>query len=152
MAPPRRRPVTAGPDLDRAERLRASVGAFVRRARAQDVTPPAQAAVLGHLARGGPMSIAELAAREQVRHQSTARTVGLLAAAGLVTVSPDEADRRRVVVRLSGTGSEQLLQAREQRAGWIARAAEAQLSEDEQALLWRVPELLERLAAHHEEG
>ena len=152
MTAPLAPPPDGGGSLDDAERLRAAVGTFVRQARLAGAIPAAQAAVLGHLVRSGPMSIAELAQRELVRHQSMARTVGLLAAAALVEVEPDPADRRRVVVRPSAAGAAELVRAREQRAGWIARAIEAELDPEERALCRRVPELLERLAAHRDGG
>lgn len=41
------------------------LGDFLRRARAHDEMSPGQAAVLGHLARSGPLSIADLARLEQ---------------------------------------------------------------------------------------
>jgi DNA-binding MarR family transcriptional regulator len=131
-------------DLDLAEGLRAAVGDFVRRIRAHDTMPPGQAAVLGHLARGGPLSIADLARHEQVRHQSMTRTVGLLADQAWVALTPAETDRRQVVVSITEAGAARLAEERETRAAAIARALR-ELTPAERATAARIPALLRKL-------
>ena len=132
-------------DLDLAEELRAAVGDFVRRARVHDKMPPGQAAVLGHLARSGPLSIADLAQLEQVKHQSMARTVGLLADQALVTLSRHDADRRRVMLTLTTAGADALASARLARAAGIARAIREDLDDAEREIIRRIPEVLRKL-------
>jgi len=129
-----------------AEVLRAAVGEFVRWARTGDVMPAGQAAVLGHLARGGALSITDLAARESVRHQSMARTVGLLADQGLLLVEADATDRRRVLVQITEEGLARLGDARRHRAAGIARAMQTQLDDEERAMCRRIPGILDKLA------
>ena len=137
-----------GSASDEAERLRAAVGAFVRQVRARDTMPTGQAAVLGHLLRGtGQLSITDLAVLEGVRHQSMARTVSKLAAAGLIVVTADGTDRRRVVVRPTPAGGRCLRAERDRRAGWIAAAIEKNLDEQDRALCRRIPDVLDRLTA-----
>ncbi|WP_370067033.1 MarR family winged helix-turn-helix transcriptional regulator [Streptacidiphilus sp. MAP5-3] len=131
-----------------AELLRVSVGEFVRWARAGDVMPGGQAAVLGHLARVGALSITDLAARESVRHQSMARTVGLLTDQGLVQVETDPLDRRRVLVQITGEGLARLGDERRHRAAGIAAAMQATLDDEERALCRRIPGLLDKLRGH----
>jgi len=131
-------------DLDLAEELRAAIGDFVRRARVHDEVPPGQAAVLGHLGRSGSLSIAELARREQVKHQSMARTVGLLADQGLVSLGRHEADRRQVVLTLTPAGGKALANTRRNRAAGIARAIH-DLDDDEREIIRRIPEILRKL-------
>ena len=131
-------------DVDLAEELRAAVGDFVRRVRAHDTMPAGQAAVLGHLGRAGSLSIAELARREQVRHQSMTRTVGLLAEQGLVELGTAETDRRQVVVAITGEGSERLATERHARASAIAGALR-ELTPDERSIATRIPEILKKL-------
>ncbi|MFB9362879.1 MarR family winged helix-turn-helix transcriptional regulator [Actinoplanes nipponensis] len=131
-------------DLDLAEELRAAIGDFVRRARVHDEMPPGQAAVLGHLGRSGPLSIADLARLERVKHQSMARTVGLLADQGLVSPGRHEADRRQVVLTLTPSGSNALASARRSRAAGMARAIHG-LDDTERELIRRLPELLRKL-------
>ena len=132
---------------DGAEQLRAAVGEFVRAVRAHDSMPAGQSAVLGHLARDGELSITALADRARVRHQSMARTVKLLAGQGLLDPVPDEADRRRVVLRLTPDGRTRMDQLRQDRADWIARAAQDRLSPEEQAILFRMPAILAKLVS-----
>lgn len=131
-------------DEDLAEELRAAVGDFVRRVRAHDTMPAGQAAVLGHLGRAGALSIAELARREQVRHQSMTRTVGLLAEQGLVSLGAAETDRRQVVVAISAEGVERLAVERRARASAIADALRG-LTPEERAIAARIPAILARL-------
>ena len=131
-----------------AEELRSAVGEFVRTMRVHDSMPPGQAAVLGHLDRVGELSIADLARREQVRHQSMTRTVALLREQGFVVVSPAAADRRQVVVALTERGRRRLTAERDHRASGIAHAIEQQLDEEERAILTRIPAVLRKLQAH----
>jgi DNA-binding MarR family transcriptional regulator len=133
------------PDLTEvAEDLRAAVGDFVRRVRAHDTMPRGQAAVLGYLARTGPLSIADLARCERVKHQSMTRTVNLLAEQGLVALGAAEDDRRRVVVTITGPGQRRLAQERRQRSARIAAALQT-LDGEERALVARLPAVLRKL-------
>ncbi len=132
---------------DAAEELRAAVGQFVRRVREHDTMPAGQSAVLGHLARDGRLSITALAEREQVRHQSMARTVKLLLGQGLLDSIPDEQDRRRVMLQLTPAGAARMDGLRSDRAGWIARAAADRLTAEERAILFRIPGILSKLVA-----
>jgi DNA-binding MarR family transcriptional regulator len=132
-------------DLDLAEELRVAIGDFVRRARLHDEMPPGQAAVLGHLDRAGPLSIADLARLEQVKHQSMARTVGLLADRGLITPGRHEADRRQVVLTLTAAGQAALASARRHRAAGIAQAIRDDLDDAEREIVRRLPEVLRKL-------
>lgn len=133
-------------DLDLAEELRAAIGDFVRRARVHDEMPPGQAAVLGHLGRSGPLSIADLARLEQVKHQSMARTVGLLADQALVTLGRHDADRRQVVLTLTTSGGDALASARRTRAAGIARAIREDLDDTEREIIRRIPQVLRKLS------
>ncbi|MEU8812948.1 MarR family transcriptional regulator [Actinoplanes sp. NPDC048796] len=132
-------------DSELAEALRAAIGDFVRRARAGDRMPPGQAAVLGHLDREGPLSIADLARRDQVRHQSMTRTVHLLHDRGHVTLSPHEADKRQLAVEISAAGRAALADERRHRADGITRALRDDLNEQEREVVRRIPEILGKL-------
>jgi len=131
---------------DVAEDLRQAVGHFVRRTRAQDGTGGGLTTVLGHLARQGATSIADLAALEQVRHQSMARTVHLLLAAGHAQTRPDPTDGRRVLVEATPAGIDQLSAERRRRSAWIAQAITTRLDDTDQAALAALPRILRRLA------
>ncbi|MDP9793828.1 DNA-binding MarR family transcriptional regulator [Catenuloplanes nepalensis] len=131
-------------DLELAEALRAAVGDFVRRVRTLEAMPPGQLAALGHLGREGALSIADLARREGVRHQSMTRTVHLLAEQHLVTLTPDPLDRRQVVVVITPAGSARLTEARHARAAIVADALRT-LSPEERDVAARIPAVLRRL-------
>jgi DNA-binding MarR family transcriptional regulator len=127
-----------------AEDLRSAMGDFVRHVREHDTMPRSQTAVLGHLDRAGELSIAELARRERVRHQSMTRTVGLLAEQGLVTLGAAEADRRQVVVTITPTGVRSLDAERRHRAAFMAAALDG-LNGEERAVVARIPAVLRKL-------
>jgi DNA-binding MarR family transcriptional regulator len=132
-------------ELGQAEALRTAVGTFVRQVRSRDAMPLGQAAVLGHLARAGDLSITALAELEGVRHQSMARTVNLLTEQGLVATSVDERDRRRMSVHLLDQGARRLDEERRQRASAIATAAAAALTPEERLIAERIPEILRKI-------
>ena len=132
--------------LDLAEDLRAAVGDFVRRfGRRHDGMPAGQAAVLGYLDRTGPMSIADLARVQEVKHQSMTRTVTLLDEQGLVALSKHEQDRRQLVVAITPAGKRALGDERLRRASAIAGSIERDLDDEEQAIIRRLPEILRKL-------
>lgn len=127
--------------------LRVAIGTLVRRARTTDPMPLGQAAVLGFLDRERPMSISELAARQQVRHQSMARTVGRLVDLGYVEQRPHPDDKRKVLVTLTGAGSQALAARRRRRTDWLAEAISTELTVAERRKLEACIPLLDRLAA-----
>jgi DNA-binding MarR family transcriptional regulator len=129
-----------------ASELRVVIGKLVRRLRAENRFPIAQATVLGRLDREGPQSVSDLALTERVRPQSMAQTVADLESCGHVERRPDPSDRRRALVELTEQGYEALLADRRLREGWLAKAIVEDLSADEQAVLRDAVELLRRLA------
>ena len=73
-----------------AERLRTSIGGLVRATRSEaDALAPPIAQTLGLLDREGEASIASLAQRRRVRHQSQSRTVKDLENLGYAARRPD---------------------------------------------------------------
>jgi DNA-binding MarR family transcriptional regulator len=130
---------------DLGEELRLAIGEFVRQVRQLATMPAGQAAVLGYLDRGGDLSIADLARSEQVKHQSMARTVGLLVEAGLAELGSASHDRRQVVVSITDLGKARLEEQRRARAAWIAARMDV-LDAEEKELLARVPGLMRKLS------
>jgi DNA-binding MarR family transcriptional regulator len=130
-----------------ARELRLVIGQLVRRARAETDLPAAQAAVLGHLEREGPMSTSELAGRQRVRHQSMSRTVGQLIALGLVASRPHPRDGRKILLVLTDAGRTELENQRNRRADWLAEAIAGELTPAERQTLTESVRLLARLAA-----
>jgi DNA-binding MarR family transcriptional regulator len=136
-------------DLDTARLasdLRGVLGQLVRRLRVEHRFPLSHGAVLGRLDREGPRSTSALALAERVRPQSMAQTLAELEGEGLIARRPDPGDGRRVLIDLTEAGREALQADRRNREGWLARAVAESLTPDEQALLARSVELLERLS------
>jgi DNA-binding MarR family transcriptional regulator len=129
-----------------ASELRIVLGQLVRRLRAEHRFPISQATVLSRLDRDGPMTTSALAVAERLRPQSMAQTIGDMEADGLVTRTPDPADRRRVLIDLSDGGRAALAEDRARREGWLAQTIETELTSEEQDLLIRAVALLRRLA------
>ncbi|RKR91515.1 DNA-binding MarR family transcriptional regulator [Micromonospora pisi] len=129
-----------------AAELRTAMGKLTRRVKHEDRIPLGQVAVLGALDRDGAMTISDLAADQRVRPQSMARTVGLLIEQNLLTRRAHPTDRRKSLVDLSDMGQAALEAERGRRAGWLAQAIDAELTDEERALLARSAALLERLA------
>ncbi|MET9114422.1 MarR family transcriptional regulator [Streptomyces longwoodensis] len=129
-----------------AEDLRRAVGDLVRAARTVDTMPAGEAAVLGHLDRGGPYTTAELAQLRGVTHQSAAKTVKELQGAGLVRAEPHPTDGRKALLHLTDTGRRRLDGERTRRADWLTAAIEDTLSAREQEQLRRCVPLIARLA------
>jgi DNA-binding MarR family transcriptional regulator len=142
------RPVTASEaDVGRmANQLRVVLGRLVRRLRAEHRFPLMHASVLGRLDREGPLSTVDLANAERVRPQSMGQTLAELEAQGLIERRPDPEDGRRTLLELTQPGREVLTEERRRRDGWMARAIEAELDEQERRTLGQAVELLERLS------
>lgn len=71
-------------------------------------------------AEGDKIALDELAARERVREPTLLATLGVLKALGLVQLTRARRGRRRVYVRLTEKGGEQLAQDRERLSGLFA--------------------------------
>jgi DNA-binding MarR family transcriptional regulator len=132
--------------LPLAGELREALSKLIRRLRVEHGFPLTQGTVLGRLDREGPQSVSDLAAGARMRPQSMAQTVGELEERGLVGRRPDPDDRRRAFVELTGAGREALAADRRHRDGWLAAALEAELTEEERALLHEAAPLLRRIA------
>ncbi|MEV5717846.1 MarR family transcriptional regulator [Amycolatopsis mediterranei] len=131
--------------------IRAVVGQLHRRLRQVDnagILTPSQSAVLNRLYREGPATQGELAAAEHVRQQSMAATLGVLDELGYLARTPDPADRRRVVISLSASGTDTVRGVFQHRDEWLARALVDELSPAELDAVTRALPLLQRVAEH----
>jgi DNA-binding MarR family transcriptional regulator len=128
-----------------ASELRVVLGQLMRRLRVEHRFPLMHGAVLGRLDRDGPLTTVELASAERVRPQSMGQTVAELESQGLISRKPDEFDRRRMLLELTGAGRTALTEDRKRREGWLAEAIERDFSAAEQDVLARSVRLLERL-------
>ncbi|MFB9686951.1 MarR family winged helix-turn-helix transcriptional regulator [Amycolatopsis plumensis] len=129
--------------------IRGVVAQLHRRLRHVDnagILTPSQSAVLHRLHREGPATQGELAAAEHVRQQSMAATLGVLDELGYLDRTPDPADRRRVVISLSGAGRDTVRGIQQHRDEWLAQALLDELSPAELDAVTRALPLLQRVA------
>lgn len=92
----------------------------------------------------GPLSLAELAAAEQVRAPTMSRIVDALVEAGMVTRTTVASDRRKIRIAATKAG-EQLLKAGQQRRVRALAERLGRLAESERRALARGVEIMERL-------
>ncbi|MFD5818590.1 MarR family winged helix-turn-helix transcriptional regulator [Streptomyces sp. NPDC127038] len=136
-------------DDDRlAEELRLAVGQLVRAVRPADTMPPGEAAVLGYLDRGGPLTTADIAHQRGVSHQSVAKAVKELLGQGLVLAEAHPSDGRKLLLHLTPAGRSRLTEERRRRENWLGAAIGDVLSSDERETLAAAVPLLSRLTAH----
>lgn len=129
------------------DRLHAWAIHLLRWLRETDRASPMSAAELSALSvivHAGPLSLAELAAAEQVRPPTMSRLVSGMAERGLVDRSREPSDRRLLRIEASRRGRMLLEEAKEDRLRAL-RAALAELEPEERASLDRTISLLERL-------
>lgn len=136
-----------GDALALAEDLRVALGRFVSGVKAQANTPTtSQSETLSFLDREGPLSVAELADRRNVKHQSMRLVAGQLEARGLVSKTPHPADGRSQLLAITESGRAELSRARQARTSRIAQLIEERLSVADRRTLEAAIRLIERLS------
>lgn len=100
--------------------------------------------VLSVLVAGGPVSLAELAAAEDVKAPTMSRIVEGLVKDGLATRDTDPANRRKVRIAATEAGRRRLDSGRERRVSAL-RERLRRLADSEQRALARGVEVLERV-------
>ena len=146
----RRRPpgAAADPTTELADRLHSTAIHLLRRLRREDDAsglPAPQLSALSVIVFGGPVTLGQLAAAEQVRPPTITKLVATLEADGLVVREPDAADRRIVRVRATARGARLLQEGRARRVASLAGSLRGLSAKDRAALERAVP-LLERVA------
>ncbi|MGA7751536.1 MAG: MarR family transcriptional regulator [Candidatus Sulfotelmatobacter sp.] len=130
-----------------ADRLHSTAIHLLRRLRKQDVKTgegPARLSALSVLVFGGPKTLGELAAAEQVKPPTMSRIVAGLARSRLVHVAYDPHDARRMSIRATAKGTRLLQKGREFRIDDLASNLD-RLSPDELAALGKTVEILAEL-------
>jgi DNA-binding MarR family transcriptional regulator len=120
-----------------ADGLHSAAIHLLRRVRKQDTKTgegPARLSALSVLVFGGPMTLGQLAAAEQVRPPTMTRIVTGLERVGLVKRVPDKEDGRRVKIQPTVEGAHLLKRGRKLRVAYLARQLE-QLSGEDRANL-----------------
>ncbi len=134
--------------VETADRLHSAAIRLLRRLRRADDAAGLSAprlSALSVLVFGGPRTLGELAAAEQVRAPTMTRLVTALERDGLVTRAADPHDGRVTRVAATALGRRVLLAGRRRRVRLLARAVE-QLPAADGAALVRALHVLERLA------
>ena len=130
-----------------ADRLHSAALHLLRRVRKQDVLTgegPARLSALSVLVFGGPKTLGELAAAEQVKPPTMSRIVGGLARSHLVEITEDPEDARRVRIRATVRGTQLLQKGRELRIAYLASHLD-RLPPEERVKLGEAVEVLKRL-------
>ncbi|MBZ5599553.1 MAG: MarR family transcriptional regulator [Acidobacteriia bacterium] len=130
-----------------ADRLHSAAIHLLRRVRKQDTAMgegPARLSALSVLVFGGPMSLGQLAAAEQVRPPTMTRIVTGLERGKLGERVPDPGDARRVQIRATAKGVRLMQRGRKARIEYLARQLE-QLTKDELSTLGEAVEVLQRV-------
>lgn len=106
-----------------AGRLRLSVTRLARLMRQETGTglSPTLLAALATIEAAGPLTLGDLASREQVAPPTITKAVSGLEEQGLVSRTADAADRRVVRVQVTAEGRRLLAAARTRKNAWLAR-------------------------------
>ena len=131
-------------DLELASRLRFALARAARRLRQQAGTglSPSLTAALATVARCGPLTPSELAAAERVRRPTVTRVLTRLEQAGLITRTPDPADRRSTLLAITPAGVALLAEGRTRKDAFLSERLEG-LSPADRATLARAAGILE---------
>jgi DNA-binding MarR family transcriptional regulator len=130
-----------------ADRLHSAAIHLLRRLRREDDAaglPAPQLSALSVVVFGGPMTLGQLAAAEQVRPPTVTKLVAELETDGLVTRETDPADRRVVRVSATARGARLLHEGRARRVASLAQALR-DLSSSERAALARALPIIEQV-------
>jgi len=132
---------------DISARLHASAIRLLRTLRRDDdgsgLSAPRLSA-LSSIVQSGPMSLAELAAAEQVKPPTMSRIVDALVERGLISRETKPGDRRSVRIIATREGVQSLQAGREQGVGALVTRL-ATLADSERRALARGVEILERI-------
>ena len=135
--------------LSVADRLHSTAIHLLRHVRKQDTATgegPARLSALSVLVFGGPKTLGELAAAEQVKPPTMSRIVAGLARSRLIEITADPQDARRMRIRATRKGTRLLQKGRQLRIAYLASHLEA-LTAEELAKLGEAVEILQRLMA-----
>lgn len=132
-----------------ADQVHSAAVHLLRRVRKQDAATgegPARLSALSVLVFGGPKTLGELAAAEQVKPPTMSRIVAGLARSHLIDITADPQDARRMRIRATRKGTRLLQKGRELRIIYLASHLEA-LTPQELTKLADAVEILQRLMA-----
>lgn len=133
-------------DAELASRLRFALARSARRLRQEAGTGLSSSltAALATIERGGPMTPSELADAERVRRPTITRVLARLEEEGLITRTPDPADRRSTLVAVTAAGSALLADGRTRKDAFLSEQLDG-LSAADRETLARAAAILEDL-------
>ena len=141
---------TDRPEFLVADRLHSAAIHLLRRLRKLDIATgegPARLSAMSVLVFGGPKTLGELAAAEQVKPPTMSRIVAGLARDRLVEVASDPEDARRMRIRATPKGEAMLWQGRQRRVEYLASQLQL-LKPEELTALQDSLEILNRMLAN----
>jgi len=130
-----------------ADRLHSTAIHLLRRLRKQDIATgegPARLSALSVLVFGGPKTLGELAAAEQVKPPTMSRIVAGLARSRLIEITADSRDARRKRIRATAKGTRLLQKGRQLRIAYLAAHLDT-LDAEQLFKLGEAVEILKRL-------
>lgn len=136
-------------DTHAASDLRLATFRLARRLRSEraiDTMSDGQLAVLTALTMHGPHTLGELADRERVSAPSMNRTVNCLEETGYLTRTPDDDDRRKVIIQLTDAGRDVVAETVRRRDSWLETALDA-LSDTQRETLAKAAAIMTQVAA-----
>jgi DNA-binding MarR family transcriptional regulator len=128
-----------------ADRLHSAAIHVLRRVRKQDAATgegPARLSALSVLVFGGPCTLGQLAAAEQVKPPTMTRIAAGLKRSGLAQIATDPKDKRRIQIRATPKGTRLLQAGRRRRIEYLAQQLGG-LGEAELSTLAEATEILE---------
>ena len=138
-------------ELDAVTKVRRSVTHMARRLRglrSDHGISGSKLAILGWLFRGGTaMTASDLARLERLQPQSLTRIIAELDEQGLIRRTPDEADRRQILIDITQAGKELLVVDAFRQNQWLMETMAAKLTRAEREILAVAADLLDALAS-----
>jgi len=133
-------------DTELASSLRLALARTARRLRQEAGTglSPSLTAALATVERCGPLTPSELAGLERVARPTVTRVLIRLEEAGLISRTPDPADRRSTLVAITPAGAALLAEARTRKDAFLSERLDG-LSPADRATLARAAAILEGL-------
>ena len=133
--------------VETADRLHSAAIHLLRRVRQQDAATgqgPARLSALSVLVFGGPCTLGQLAAAEQVKPPTMTRIAEGLRRSGLVEMTKDPQDARRIQIKATAKGTRLLQQGRKRRIEYLASYLK-NLTQQEMTTLFEAAEILGRV-------
>lgn len=137
------------PSQQTAERLHSAAIHLLRKLRREDESGSLSAprlSALSVIVFGGPITLGDLAAAEQVRPPTMTRIVSALEQQGLVVRKQNAEDGRSVYLSATAAGKRLLVEGRRRRIRALIRQIDA-LAETEQSLLNKAAHVLTKVVA-----